>query len=141
MLADDGAPDPASTEQCRAAIRQTRRDRGRLLDGGASSLPFDGTERFRVGALLAVRDSDQGPVLGCRECGHAFGPAHEDPRGHALMIERDVAELSPINAYRAEGDVVLREYACPGCAALFSVDLQRSDEDPRMPEMHLALTV
>ena len=141
MLADDGAPDSASTEQCRAAIRQTRRDRGRLLDGGASSLPFDGTERFRVGALLAVRDSDQGPVLGCRECGHAFGPAHEDPRGHALMIERDVAELSPINAYRAEGDVVLREYACPGCAALFSVDLQRSDEDPRMPEMHLALTV
>jgi N-methylhydantoinase B len=139
VLADDGTADVRATAEQRAAMRRARLEIGTRLDTTPCDLPFDGPERFRVGALLAVRDSDRGPVLGCRECGFAFGPAGDDPRGHALMIERDVAELSPVNRYRAPGDVVLREYACPGCASLFSVDLQHSDEDPRMPEMRLAI--
>ena len=139
ILGEDGSPAETATQDRRTAMRQIRFDKGSMPDGPRSTLAFDGPERHRVGEILTVRDGADGPVLGCRECGYAFGPASDDPRAHALVIERDVAELSPVNAWRAEGDVVLREYACPGCATLFSVDLQRSDEDPRLPEMHLAL--
>ena len=55
------------------------------------------------------------------------------------MIEREIEDLSPVNSYRAESDVILREFACPNCATLFSTDLQLRSDDPRMPEMHLKL--
>jgi N-methylhydantoinase B len=138
-LTDDGAVDAAATEAARATAVESRRERGHATTTANAGLDFGGPERFRVGEILAVRESASGPVLGCRVCDHPFGPAAEDPRAHALVIEREIEELSPVNAYRAESDVVLREFACPNCASLFSADLQLRTDDPRMPEMHLKL--
>ena len=94
---------------------------------------------FRVGNILAVRKAAGGPVLGCRDCGHGFGPPGDDPRQYAVVVETPIAELSPINAYADGSGVVLHQYCCAGCGTLFSTDLHRSGEDPLMPEMHLAL--
>ncbi|MBO6782949.1 MAG: hydantoinase B/oxoprolinase family protein [Alphaproteobacteria bacterium] len=120
-------PDADATQACRDDIRAARRAGGTLPEGAHGKMPFDGRELFRVGEILAVREGSDGPVLGCRECGHAFGRASDDPRKHALLIEREIEQLSPVNTWRAESDVVLREYACPGCATVFSTDLQRRD--------------
>ena len=139
VLTSGGTVDSAATAQLRAAILAERHKRGTAPKADASGLSFDGPERFRVGGILAVRDGADGPVLGCRACNHPFGPAGEDPRAHALVIEREIEELSPVNSYRAESDVILREFACPNCATLFSTDLQLRSDDPRMPEMHLKL--
>jgi len=138
-LTPDGQVDSAATAQARATILEDRHKRGTAPETEQSDLAFDGPERFRVGETLAVRDGPDGPVLGCRACNHAFGPAGEDPRARALIIEREIEDLSPVNAYRAESDVILREFACPSCATLFSTDLQLRSDDPRMPEMHLKL--
>ena len=86
-----------------------------------------------------MREAAGGPVLGCRDCGHAFGPAGDDPRQYAVIVETPIAELSPVNGYADGADVVLHQYCCAGCGTLFSSDLHRSGEDPLMPEMHLAL--
>jgi acetone carboxylase gamma subunit len=109
------------------------------MPANGSHPAFDGDERLRVGEILAVREGADGPVLGCRECGTGYGPATDDPRAYAVIVEREIEELTPVNEFRAESDVILREYACPGCGTLFATDLQLRDEDPRMPEMHLKL--
>jgi len=139
VLATDGTVDSGATAQARDEIHKERKEHGTAPNARVAGLAFDGPERFRVGETLAGRDGADGPVLGCRACGHAFGPASDDPRAHALVIEREIEDLSPVNAYRAESDVILQEFACPACATLFATDLQLRSDDPRMPEMHLKL--
>jgi N-methylhydantoinase B len=139
IISSDGTADTSATETRRKEVRDARLTSGVRPANGVASVSFDGEERFRVGEILAVRENGHGPVLGCRECGHGFGPASDDPRAHALVIQREIEELTPVNEWRAESDVVFREYACPGCGTLFATDVQLRDEDPRMPEMHLKL--
>jgi hypothetical protein len=74
--------------------------------------------------VLDVRDTDAGPVLGCRACERPFGPAAEDPRTRALLIEQKLSDLSPVNRYGLEDEIVVRVYCCPGCGAQFSTDVQ-----------------
>ncbi len=138
IVGEDGSPDTAATEARRNEMRTARLANGAMPANG-SHPAFDGDERLRVGEILAVREGADGPVLGCRECGTGYGPATDDPRAYAVIVEREIEELTPVNEFRAESDVILREYACPGCGTLFATDLQLRDEDPRMPEMHLKL--
>jgi hypothetical protein len=93
----------------------------------------------RIGETLVVRDTTIGAALGCGRCGRVFGPATEDPRRRALMVEVPLSSLTPLNAYGLEAEVVVHEYCCPGCGAMFSTDVHLRSEDPAMPEMHLRL--
>ena len=79
------------------------------------------TEKLSVWARtsLAVREAAGGPVLGCRDCGHAFGPAGDDPRQYAVIVETPIAELSPVNGYADGADVVLHQYCCAGCGTFY----------------------
>jgi N-methylhydantoinase B len=140
VVGADHSVDTEATDTARQDLRQSR------LDAGAppaaeplAGLDFSGNELLRVGSSLAVREAAGGPVLGCRNCGHAFGPAGEDPRQYAVVVETPIGDLSPVNAYANGSDVVLHQYCCAGCGTLFSTDLHRSGEDPLMPEMRLAL--
>jgi N-methylhydantoinase B len=139
VLGSDGMPDSAATAARRTEMRTARLANGTKPANGGAAPAFDGAERFRVGEILAVREGAGGPVLGCRECGTGYGPASDDPRAHAVIVEREIEELTPVNEFRADSDVILREYACPGCGTLFASDLQLRDEDPRIPEMRLKL--
>jgi len=140
VLGSDGKADSEATQ----TTRQERR-RSRLADGqppataSPAGLDFSGDELLKVGNILAVRKAAGGPVLGCRDCGHGFGPAGDDPRQYAVVVETPIAELSPVNSYANGTDVVLHQYCCAGCGTLFSTDVHRRGEDPMMPEMHLAL--
>ncbi len=140
VLGGDGAADTDATQAARQQARQARLDSGQPPAANPlTNLDFSGDERIRVGNVLAVRNSANGPVLGCRNCGHAFGPAGDDPRQYAVIVETPIADLSPVNHFADGSGVVLHQYCCAGCGTLFSTDLHRSGEDPLMPEMHLAL--
>jgi N-methylhydantoinase B len=141
VLSADGAIDARATAALRAARVAHRLASGRRLGPDWTGAPdFAGrSARLAIGDALDVRDTAAGPVLGCRACGRPFGPANEDPRARALLLEQRLSDLSPINRHGLEDQVVVRAYCCPGCGAQFSTDVQFRDEDPRMPEMHLAL--
>jgi hypothetical protein len=113
-----------------------RFERGVRLGPSYTNKPLRGAERFRYGETLAVRDSTEGPIISCTDCEHVLGPAADDPRARALMLEEPLSAFSPLNGYQP-ADVVVRVYCCPGCATTFSCDVQLRSEDPRSPEMHL----
>jgi N-methylhydantoinase B len=138
-LTDRMAVDPGATAALRREHLAARLASGVRL-GEDWRAPADGgrRERLRVGRSLVVSDTTAGAVLGCARCGRPFGPATEDPRRRALMLQVPLASLSPLNVYGLP-EVVVREYCCPGCGVMFSTDVHLATEDPAMPEMHLRL--
>lgn len=140
VVGDGGRIDDTRTAERRRDVRARRLADGTRLGSDWAPSGALGDERMRVGEVLCVRDAADGPVIACRDCGRPLCPAAEDPRGRAVMIERGIAELSPLNTFAAGDEGVVREYACPGCGALFSVDVAVRGTDPRAPEMELRLT-
>jgi N-methylhydantoinase B len=139
VLSDRIAVDGEATVALRRDLMQARLERGVRL-GEDWAAPRDGTarDRMKIGASLVVSERPSGVVLACARCGRVFGPATEDPRRRALMLQAPLSSLSPLNVY-ALPQVMVREYCCPGCGVLFSTDVHLESEDPTMPEMHLRL--
>jgi N-methylhydantoinase B len=138
VINDDGTVDVQATAAARSDARAERLARGVRLGADWQPPANGGRERLRIGEVLVVRDTTAGPVLGCLRCGRAFGPAAEDPRRRALMVEAPLSSLSPLNVHGL-AEVVVRRYCCPGCGTMFSSDVHLRGEDPAMPEMHLRL--
>jgi N-methylhydantoinase B/oxoprolinase/acetone carboxylase alpha subunit len=133
-----GAVDEARTTQLRADRRSGRMNRGkRLGEDWKPGLKFEGNQLFRYGENLAVRETQVGAAIGCLRCGHLLCAAHEDPRQRSLMVEEELSELSPLNVRGKEKEIVIRKFCCPGCATVFSTDVQLRTDDPRAPEMLL----
>jgi hypothetical protein len=130
--------DAPATAALRRDVKADRLARGIRLGADWPAPGGERPERFRVGETLIVTETADGPALGCARCRRVFGPATEDPRRRALMIQVPLASLSPLNVH-ARADVVVRQYCCPGCAVMFSTDVHFEREDPAMPEMHLRL--
>lgn len=133
----DGAIDPKATEARRAARRRERLASGKRLGERYGEGPCDGPVVRPVGNVLAVRKAGREQVIGCVRCNTVLCAANEDPRLRAVMLQTPVAEFCELNAFVHHRDVVVREYACPGCGVLFSTDVQLESDDPRSPEMHL----
>jgi N-methylhydantoinase B len=126
------------TAAARSDKRKWRHQIGRRLGADwKPGLKFEGPQRFRYGECLAVRDTKAGPAIGCIRCGHTLCGADEDPRSRSLMVEENMSALSPLNKYGREKEIVIREYCCPGCATVFSTDVQFRADDPATPEMLL----
>jgi len=90
-----------------------------------------------IGDSVALRRDDDGAVVAsCAECGHELGPADRDPKLGAVMRERSIADLSPLNAVGMTARLVARHFYCPGCALLLAVNVQQR-EDPIMLEWRL----
>ena len=91
-----------------------------------------------VGDAFVLRRDDDGALqVDCAECGHQYGPASRDPKVDAVMEERSIADLSPLNAVGMVERLVARHYYCPSCALLFAVNVQQHG-DPVMLEWRLA---
>jgi N-methylhydantoinase B len=131
--------DQAQTTALRASRRERWMAQGRRLgEPWQPSVAFQGEQLFRYGKILAIRRTKAGPAIGCLHCGSMLCAAIEDPRQRALMVEQELSALSPLNRYGREDEVVIRHYCCPGCARVFSTDVQLKSDDPRMPEMVLS---
>jgi N-methylhydantoinase B len=139
VLTERVAVDAAATAALRREVRAGRLARGVRLGEDWRASDIDGDRaRLRVGETLVVSETSSGLVLGCARCHRVFGPATEDPRRRALMVQVPLSALSPLNVH-ALPDVVVRQYCCPGCGVMFSTDVHFEREDPAMPEMHLRL--
>jgi N-methylhydantoinase B len=140
VLGEGRSVDARATEALRDELRAARLARGvRLGEDWTTPAGSDGQDRLRIGPTLVLRDTSLGPVFGCARCGRAFGPASEGPRRRALLVEVPLSALSPLNAWGLEREVVVREYCCPGCGAMFSSDVHLRTEDPASPEIELRL--
>jgi N-methylhydantoinase B len=136
----DGMVDIGGTRQARADIRADRLRHGiRLGEDWTARRIQNSAELMRVGAALSVFRTDDGYAIGCRCCEFVFGPAAEDPRARALMVEQEITAFSPLNRHGLESEIVVRIYCCPACGTSFSSDVQFRCDDPRTPEMHLKL--
>lgn len=89
-----------------------------------------------IGDTFAVRTADAVSTLECIDCGYEFGPVDRDPKLGAVMSERSITDLSVLNAVGMVDRLVAREYYCPGCALLLSVNVQQHG-DPVMLEWAL----
>jgi hypothetical protein len=59
--------------------------------------------------------------------------AHENWKTGALFHEISIPEanlITPDPGRLTDDDVVMRQYACPGCARLLDADVVRADEPP-----------
>ena len=106
------------------------------LDAGALEAAVSGPP---IGDAIALRRDEEGAVVACcAECGHVFGPADRDPKLGAVLRERSIAELSPLNAEGMTERLVARHFHCPDCALLIAVNVQQVG-DPIMLEWRLEL--
>jgi N-methylhydantoinase B len=137
-LTGDLTVDLQGTTALRDDQRKQRMTKGRRLgEAWQPGTAFDGEQLFRYGEILAVRKTKAGAAIGCIKCGNPLCAAGEDPRQRSLLVEQELSALSPLNRYGRESEVVIRHYCCPGCARVFSTDVQLKTDDPKMPEMLL----
>jgi len=137
-IGNNGTVDKEATKSLRARKRKWRFEHGRRLGNDwKPGVSFEGEQLFPYGETLAVRVTKAGPAIGCVRCGHVLCGAAEDPRQRALLVEEPMSALSPLNVHGRNDDFIVREYCCPGCATVFSTDVQLRSDDPRMPEMLL----
>jgi N-methylhydantoinase B len=126
----DGDVDEAATKERREAIRATRRAWNGPSDAEKVELAEGG---WSIGPGLAVVARDGGAVLACDSCGTVLSPSGANWKDGALVGERKVEEgnanlLPPERLI--DDDVVLREFACPGCARLLDSEVRRRNEPP-----------
>jgi len=86
-----------------------------------------------VGDAFVLREDAGVLQVECAECGHRYGPATQDPKLGAVMQERSIADLSPLNAVGMTDHLVARHFFCPSCALLIAVNVQQHG-DPVMLE-------
>jgi acetone carboxylase gamma subunit len=90
-----------------------------------------------VGDAFELRGDDAaGWTIHCAPCGHGYGPADQDPKLGAVVRERSIADLSPLNAVGFTERLVAREFCCPSCGLLIAVNVQQRG-DPIMLEWSL----
>ena len=64
----------------------------------------------------------------CTVCGYDVGDYHTDYKRGTLMRELPITATSPINELGLVDEIVLREFACPGCGTSVALDVQKRDE-------------
>ena len=135
VLAGDCTVDTAATESRRATIRTER------LDGAAAF------EEERLGTVASdevllrgaaggvdVAEHDGARVWACSTCGELLGPATESFKRRARYRQRPPQtvdeRLYPDPTEFSATQLLLRQYACPGCATLLAQEFCLADDEP-----------
>jgi N-methylhydantoinase B len=136
-----GVIDFSETREARQRIRAARFDRG-VLPGERWTAPIDRSVArvapFGEG-LSIVEGRDDVHAIVCRACDAAMAPLQEGSRARALIVEYDIAELSPLNVHGLQSDVVVRLYCCPSCGSSFASDVQFRCDDPRQRDEEIIM--
>jgi acetone carboxylase gamma subunit len=83
---------------------------------------------LKINEYLEIVDGETGPVTRCARCGHVYGAADRNVKELARSKVFDIERAGPmLNPWAKREDFELREFYCPGCAAMFSVELNRRD--------------
>ncbi|MEV7046299.1 hydantoinase B/oxoprolinase family protein [Amycolatopsis sp. NPDC051061] len=125
--ADRHDVDAAATAELRTDVRRRR------LGGTEPAAVDDHAElalgdRPLGGYLHVVDEPGTGPVIRCARCSHEICAADADWKDHVPHREAPLAEAGPV--HRDTGECVLREFYCPGCAAMLEVEMARPGDPP-----------
>ena len=136
VVAADGSVDADASAARREAIRAERLD-GAATFGDRDRLgTVDRTAVVLRGAAggVDVAEHDGARVWACSACGEHLGPMAENFKLHTRYRQRapqTVDErLYPPPTEFSETDLLLRQYACPGCATLLAQELCLAEDEP-----------
>ena len=136
VLAESGKVDDLATDDLRAKMLKARLDDAVMPDGKRGNVvTTDGTHPCReIGdGLMAVLD-DGRAVWACQRCGTSLGSVDENFKDASARLDTDPHVLDP-KMYPDVADfcdvpMVLRQYLCPSCGLMLSVQLSRPDDPP-----------
>lgn len=112
--------DVAQTTELRKSLREQR------LGAKPKSLLAEGRKVMQIGDYLEVAAVHDRKIWRCR-CGQNLGPLTENWKNHAIqMVPRQVAG----SLVKLHDDLELREYLCPGCGVLHSVEISLKNAPP-----------
>ena len=78
---------------------------------------------LRISEYLEIVEVDGRQLVRCVKCGHFFCDVRENYKNHALVRERDLADVKLRSLLSKEPIWVLyQEYICPSCGTLLEVD-------------------
>jgi N-methylhydantoinase B len=131
VVIGDGAVDAAATDAAREAIVADRMT-WRGPAGARAAAP--GAALRDVGPGLAiVVDDGGGGSLACRACLTILSPIDgnwkDGARTREIPLEQGNRHQPPV-ATLTDDDVVLRQFACPGCGRLLDNEVRRASEAP-----------
>jgi N-methylhydantoinase B len=130
VVIGDGAVDAAATAARRALVHADR-----LTWSGPEvwRTAAAGSELRSVGPELAVVADGDGQALACGACLAVLAPVDGNWKDGARVREAPLEEgnrhLPPAGTLTDE-DVVLRQFACPGCGRLLDNEVRRAAEPP-----------
>ncbi|MGH2939484.1 MAG: hydantoinase B/oxoprolinase family protein [Solirubrobacterales bacterium] len=122
----DGAVDVAATEARRGELRASRRS----WSGSPSGRQVSG-DGAPLGSRLRLIEDGGEKVIAC-DCGTVLAGASENWKDGALSREAPLQEgnaLIPDPNRIVDGEVVIRQYACPSCLRLIDNEVCRSSEE------------
>ena len=125
--------DVAATEAERDSIRKKR------LKARPSNFQFhpaaaDARPVFPLGYVLDLIEQEGRTFVRCGRCDHVLGPASENWKPHAA---RAIVPPDAIGTLiRLHQELELREFSCPNCATLLSLDVARTS-DPDLFEIEI----
>jgi N-methylhydantoinase B len=137
VLDDAAAPDEAATAQERRRIATERLATSSRFPGAADRL---GAGRDLCVVLrgaaggVDVATHEGTSVFACSSCAELLGPANANFKLAACY--RDLSppqvdsHLYPDPAQFGDADIILRQYFCPGCAALLAQEFCRRGDEP-----------
>lgn len=120
----EGAVDEETTALRRAAIRKSRKRRPVKKSAWQGQVLH---VLGRCGPGLQFIQTNRGPAVSCL-CGALLGPASENWKDYATAVPISPSQAGPL--VRLHADLELREYACPGCGRLLSVELAEGGSPP-----------
>lgn len=143
VVLDTGGDAPSADQAATTATREAERDRRKAATQTCESLADRFAERAPIGDGPPPRSPDR--LLGeylevaaesqvrCRRCEHAFCDVRENWKWYAGLRQQVTGPeviFSPIKA-REQGDLVYRQYFCPGCGTQIESEVALPGEAPR----------
>lgn len=123
-----GSVDEAATMRRREEVRAQRLASAKTGDAVRSEPPGDRPGGTPIGGVFAVRDG----IAGCARCGQEFGAVGGNFKAQLAIEETDITEAGPLfvdpSLYVDDERIRLYRFYCPGCAALLSVTVARTDD-------------
>jgi N-methylhydantoinase B len=133
--------DEAATTARRKEIRAQRLADARPV--GANGECYDGAladdlvPTGSVGASLKIAAAANGRVFACQACNRVLAPIDREPKTGTVWREAPIERLSAWNRFGMTDVIRIREFCCPSCAHLISVQVAKSG-DPILLDTRLA---
>lgn len=134
VLDDHGAVDLAATSVERDMRRKDRLDKANPAPDLAIVPTGEVLAAQRVTDSVDLLDCAAGRIWACSQCSRPLAPAERGYRCGAALWQANPAEVDPDRypdpGEHVDAELVMREWYCPGCAALLVVDVCLADDPP-----------